>query len=199
MDPFSTVASVAGLVAPIVQLIWSLSKIGLEIKDVPETSKVFMGILGQIGRDIQHSILCYDEIAPRLKKSSLQVEWAVQAIEAAIFELNQFREFVDNVGNTDFKHKVTFVLKEYKQLSDKERAIRFAHSRLLTAIGTMHAIALQLGLYVSPATARPSRRRMSPAPPRLSIEYTENTVHSVLDSFGVAGKETVFITATEVP
>ncbi|KAI1395677.1 hypothetical protein F4819DRAFT_178903 [Hypoxylon fuscum] len=163
------------------QAVWALAKMGSELKDVPETSQVFLEILGQVDRDVKHASQFYsDEIAPHTKSPGLPVNGAVQAVEAAIREREKFGAFGNAVDKIDFPYRVTFVRREYKHLDDKERALRFAHDRLRAAVGSMHVMAAPLGSprnsYLSSGPAKPLRLGTPPAPPQ--VRYTEGAESS---------------------
>ncbi|KAI0385406.1 hypothetical protein F5Y04DRAFT_276737 [Hypomontagnella monticulosa] len=172
-DPLSLTASVFGIVGPTISAVWKFTTISLELKDVPETSKVFVRILNQVNNDIVHAHDCYKEIDPHRGVCGIQVKWAASVIRAAMQEVAQFGRLFEGVSekfdSPEFIEKVWFVMRDYKCLIDKERSLRFAHSRLLTAIGTMHLMIFQLGstTKLSPSTppAGRIRRRASPVPP----------------------------------
>ncbi|KAI6085275.1 hypothetical protein F4821DRAFT_261115 [Hypoxylon rubiginosum] len=206
-----TSLGVAGTVCNTVKGVWDVTKIVLELKDVPETSKVFWSILHQVNHDIVHAGNCYAEIKQHMKGRCIQVDWAVGVAEAAIYEVNKFGlEFkeigldVNEIGldtnKIDTKYRFKFALREYKNFSDKEKSLRFAHSRLLTAIGTMHLMAFQLGHMIkstsspNPTAEMSLRRRASPA---LYVEDAENTDPALGPSGEVGGTEAVVVTAVE--
>ncbi|KAI1397357.1 hypothetical protein F4819DRAFT_472404 [Hypoxylon fuscum] len=183
LDPITIVGTALGIACSGVSAAWNVAKIAMELKGVPETTKVFLSILHQVTRDITHAGACYEEIQLREKHNCMQVRWILDVLIATIKEVREFGQAastirnLDEPGSPDFLERVIFVVSEYKDLGDRETALRFAHSRLLAAINTIHFMAFQLGSLsnssLSSALAQPSRRRASPVPPR-NLKGTED-------------------------
>ncbi|KAI1410291.1 hypothetical protein F5Y13DRAFT_75960 [Hypoxylon sp. FL1857] len=144
MDPVGTVVNtLSGL-----KLALDFYKIACELQDVPETARVFVGILEQVNRDITYARDFYKEIQSHRRDSRIQFQWIVDVITTNNDEIASFGNYVSQLDlskSLDIPTRVKFILREDKCLKDKETRLRFAHSRLLAAISTMHLLAFQLG------------------------------------------------------
>ncbi|KAI1144357.1 hypothetical protein F5Y05DRAFT_364421 [Hypoxylon sp. FL0543] len=171
-EPLSIIASSFGIASSGLTAAVNLLKLAQEFKDVPEDSKVFVRVLDQVNHDLQYAAECYEGVSGPRSGHPSQNRWILEVVEATFREVDDFGCFVghfDEIRSPDFGDRVKYILKDYKALVDREKALLFAHSRLLTAIGTMHFMALQLGPSngsLSPVPPKPLRRKASRAPPQ---------------------------------
>ncbi|KAI1458289.1 hypothetical protein F4805DRAFT_144672 [Annulohypoxylon moriforme] len=195
-EPITIIAASLGIASSGLTTTLTLLKLAQEIKEVPEDSKIFVRILDQVNRDIAHAAKCYEEVSMNRLDHPTQSGWILEVITAAIHEVDNFGHYVSDFSKShtpDLIDRVGFLLNNYKALVNRERALRFAHSRLLTVIGTMHIMALQLSPSssnaLSPVPARPLRRRASRAPP----QYYENvqSVTAISEITGTTNGEKV--------
>ncbi|OTA99089.1 hypothetical protein M426DRAFT_27819 [Hypoxylon sp. CI-4A] len=195
VEPLSMLAASLGIAVSGITIVQKFLLIVQELKTAPEGSKVFVRILDQVNRDMNHAVECYDEVKVSRRDHPIQNRWIQEALEATIYEINDFGYFVrdfDQSRSVDLKSRVKYIMQNYKALSDREKALSFAHGRLLTAIGTMHNMTLQPGSAISrslsPMPTEPSRRRASRAPPSDSADDSMDGVAPVSTLRGSTGE-----------
>ncbi|KAI0172553.1 hypothetical protein GGR52DRAFT_591064 [Hypoxylon sp. FL1284] len=184
MDPLSIVTGTMGLIGSAVSMAIQIMKAYKELKNVPEAARVFMGILEQINCDIDYAGHCYTETEEEEGEGGDEKEeesssssparrlWIRTVLQTAIAEVAGFGALVDSVDRPTLRERVRFVLEDYRQLGDREKALRFAHSRLLAALDAMHLLK-RLG---PSGRRRRSRARAAPAPPRIRAPASEPPV-----------------------
>ncbi|KAI0108173.1 hypothetical protein F4814DRAFT_427053 [Daldinia grandis] len=176
--------------------VWDFYNIVMQLNDVPEASKVFVGILRQVTHDNEYARDAVNEIQLQKMCGGTQLEWIVKVITLNSQEIINFMTFVkqlDLSASPNFQHRVEFIVRKEKTLNQQEMRLRFSHSRLLTAINAMHLLTFQLNSsnlssLSSPAT-KPLRTRASPSPPQCRTD-TKN-YKPVLDRSGAFDEKVI--------
>ncbi|KAK6843788.1 hypothetical protein PG995_002743 [Apiospora arundinis] len=152
MDPLT--ASALGLAGATVKgliEVWEFLRVVQEIHDAPATAGVFVKLLKQVTEDFNHAMAFRTQLMDTRKRTlnNIHDKWIHKVLLDTIEELDDFGRLLHKNEGTkdwDFEARVLFVLKDQEALNLHKESLRGAHSRLLAAITTMHAVAMNSGL-----------------------------------------------------
>lgn len=142
MEPISLIASsLSGL-----SVAFKFVEFGLQVKEVPIDSLIFIELLVSVQADLDHAIACQREIEQDLEaQPSYHRDWIVGTIVRTIRALDGIGSFImdvkiDQEKSPSLFRRINYVLHDYKKLSDREKWLRASHTSLLSAINAMHML-----------------------------------------------------------
>jgi hypothetical protein len=125
---------------------FKLVEVGLRISDVPIDSLVFVELLASVQADLEHALECQREVGDVFNFQPVHhTEWINKTILRTIRALNEIGTYVLGVEinherSPSLGRRITYLLHNYKKLSDREKWLRACHGSLLSAITAMHLI-----------------------------------------------------------
>jgi hypothetical protein len=142
IEPISLISSsLSGLAVA-----FKLVEFGLQVKDVPIDSLIFIELLVSVQADLDHAMACQREIEQDLAaQPSYHRDWILGTILRTVKALDGIGSFilavqVDQEKSPSLFRRINYVLHDYKKLSDREKWLRASHTSLLSAINAMHML-----------------------------------------------------------
>ena len=142
VEPLTLIASsLSGLGAA-----FKLVEFGLQVKEVPIDSLIFIELLVSVQADLDHAIACQRDIERDLEaQSSYHRDWIIGTIVRTIRALDGIGSFIldvqiDQENSPSLFRRINYVLHDYKKLNDREKWLRASHTSLLSAINAMHML-----------------------------------------------------------
>lgn len=154
MDPLTFASGALGLAGTAVKglvEVWEFLEVVQKIHDAPATAGVFVKLLKQVTDDFNHAMAFRTQLMDTRKRTlnNIHDKWIHKVLKDTLGELNDFGRLLHKDEGTkdwDIEARALFVLKDQGALGLHKESLRGAHSRLLAAITTMHAVAMNSGL-----------------------------------------------------
>lgn len=126
-----------------------VAEIGFQLRDVREDAQTFVRLVKLVEDDLEHALACRIDVTEALRGYPDHYrKWIIDSIRRAMDVLDDFGRFVLQ-GTEDQKlsldKRISYILKNYHKLVDREKALSFAHTSLLATINFMHLIVVQGG------------------------------------------------------
>jgi hypothetical protein len=141
-DPVSLLAtSFSGLATA-----FKLIEFGLQVNDVPIDSLVFVELVASVEADLEHALACQREVEVVLaSQPNHHKHWINGTILRVLKSLHEIGTYILNVQvdhekSPSLARRISYVLHNYKKLSDREKWLRTSHGSLLSAITAMHML-----------------------------------------------------------
>lgn len=155
-----TSGSLSGIAAA-----FRVAEIGFQLRDVREDAQTFVRLVKLVEDDLEHALACRIDVTEALRGYPDHYrKWIIDSIRRAMDVLDDFGRFV--LGGTEdqklsLDKRISYLLKNYHKLVDREKALGFAHTSLLATINFMHLIFVQGGA----SSGSSERLRVPGSPP----------------------------------
>ncbi|KAI9148742.1 hypothetical protein HJFPF1_10784 [Paramyrothecium foliicola] len=135
-----------------------LVEMAMKLHGIPEDAKVFANLVKQVEMDAKYARKCKKEaeamgMLQHQHRPDFFRQWVTDAIENTFAALENLGNLILKETGESIDERVRYFLKNYEQLRNQERSLRYAHTTLMTAVNALHLLMFQ---GPTPGSGRPT-------------------------------------------